>query len=140
MTQNFVSSHGEQIAKSPITPAIAEHNGQKVAWQPGHTYQGLIGIPGGLNQRALVASFVEGKIGDTPHRFVELQKNDEWCVKGVGGPGTQIGDVKSVTVLQDIREAVLKLKSAVEPAVAETEIKVEGDDDEKIQWMPCMRL
>ena len=71
---------------------------------------------------------------------MELQKNDEWLLKGVGGTGTQQGDAKAVTVLQDLREAFLKLESAVEPAVAETESKVEGDDDEKIQWMPWMRL
>ena len=62
---------------------------------------------------------------------MELQKNAEWFLKGVGGPGAQKGDVKAVTVLQDLRDAFLKLEPAVEPAVAEHESQVEGDDDSK---------
>ena len=121
----FFATPGEQISESPITPACAEHKKQKETWQQTHIYQCLIGISGGLNKRALAASTIECQSGDTIHRFVELHKNAEWFLKGVGGTGTQKGMVKAVTVLQDLRVAFLKL----EPAVAEDATAVASDEE-----------
>ena len=126
--QSFFPSHGEQISESPVTPAFAEHSEQKgtqkETWQPTHIYQGMIGISGGLNKRALAAATIEIKIGSTTHRFVELQTSVEWFLNGVGGAGTQTGDVKAVTVLQDLRDAFLKFDDAA-AAVADI-----ADNDE----------
>ena len=40
-------------------------------------------------------------------------------MNGIGGPGTQKGDLKAVTIIQDLRDAFLKLEPEVEPEVAE---------------------
>ena len=59
---------------------------------------------------------------------MELAKNAEWFLKGVGGAKTQKGDLKAVTVLDEIRD---KLNSTAEPsAVAGPSAVADGDDDD----------
>ena len=118
---------GQRAADDPITPVSAPPT-KKGAWQPVSTFQGLIGISGGFCRKPLGAQSIEWTSGNKTHRFVELAKNAEWFLKGVGGAKTQKGDLKAVTVLDEIRD---KLNSTAEPsAVAGPSAVADGDDDD----------
>ena len=66
--------------------------------------QNVLTIRGGYNTRGGAAQSIQYKDGDTTLTFVELDKNSEWFLKGVGGLNIQKGDLKSVQVMQLIRE------------------------------------
>ena len=118
---------GQRAAEDPITPVSAPPT-KKGGWQPVSTFQGLIGISGGFCRKPLGAQSIEWTSGNKTHRFVELAKNAEWFLKGVGGAKTQKGDLKAVTVLDEIRD---KLNSTAEPsAVAGPSAVADGDDDD----------
>ena len=116
---------GQRAADDPITPVSAPPT-KKGAWQPVSTFQGLIGISGGFCRKPLGAQSIEWTSGNKTHRFVELAKNSEWFLKCVGGARTQKGDLKAVTVVDEIRD---KLNSTAEPsAVAGPSAVADGDD------------
>ncbi len=118
---------GQRAAEDPITPVSAPPT-KKGGWQPVSTFQGLIGISGGFCRKPLGAQSIEWTSGNKTHRFVELAKNAEWFLKGVGGAKTQKGDLKAVTVLDEIRD---KLNSTAEPsAVAGPSAVADSDDDD----------
>ncbi len=133
---------GQRAAEDPITPVSAPPT-KKGGWQPVSTFQGLIGISGGFCRKPLGAQSIEWTSGNKTHRFVEISKNAEWFLKGVGGAKTQKGDLKAVTVLDEIRD---KLNSTAaddgrcaEPsAVVGPSAVADGDDDDAPDSMDAL--
>ena len=71
----------------------------------------------------MIASSIDIKMddsdgGSTIHTFVQLDKNAQWFLKGVGGGCTQKGDLRSVDVISHIRDRMIDPQKAVA-----------GDDD-----------
>ena len=82
-------------------------------------------MSGGLSTKGpTVANALRYVHDGTTWTFVELTKNAPWFLKAVAGPKTQKGDLKTVTVLTEIRNEFLKACGETpddETAVAESE-------------------
>ena len=129
--------HDVADTDAPLTPTFSASSG-KGHWQPVSIETGMVRIKGGYNTRGLAGFSMEYKIDGTPHLFVELDKNAEWFLKGVGGPKMQKGDLKPVGVLdlvRDILDGKLGQEPDAEAAVAGGQLsavaaaKSEADED-----------
>ena len=125
-----------------ITPMLAYTS--KHEWKNIEIVEDLVGISGGFLKKPLSAPSLLIMAGNTPRRFIELNKNSEWFLKAVGGPSTQKGELKSVRVIDDIREALIKTAVADDidtPADAganELELAVDPMDElEDLIEAPC---
>ena len=92
----------------------------------------VVGVKGGFSNKALAANTIDVH----GQRYIELQKNAEWFMKAVGGMTIQKGELKAVTVCDDIRnkfcqsvgetmtladeEPDAAVAESAEPAVAES--------------------
>ena len=84
----------------------------------------MLTIKGGYSTRGEQAPSIQYQDGDNTHVFVELDKNAQWLLKGVGGRSVRKGDLKPVTVLQLLRERFdLEMNSEGDPAVAELQME-----------------
>ena len=97
------SALGQRAAEDPITPVSASTT-NKGGWKHVSIFEGLIGISGGFCRKPLGAQSIEWTSGNKTQRFVELAKNAEWFLKRVGGAKAQKGDLKAVTVFEEIRD------------------------------------
>ena len=91
------------VAETSQVPKAAT-TGKRGHWMPVEILQSAVTIKGGFCKTPTVATTIEYHIGNTIHRFVEMDKNAAWFLKGVGGPKTQKGELKAVQVLQEFRE------------------------------------
>ena len=80
--------------------------------------QNVLNIRGGYNSRGGAAQSIQYKDGDTTLTFVELDKNSEWFLKGVGGPNIQKGDLKAVQAIQFVRDLFTSKAMWADPAEA----------------------
>ena len=97
------SATGTNAATDPIEPISASGNRSR-GWKQVELFEGIIGISGGFLAKPLAAQSLMVSASGQSHRFVELKKTAEWFLKAVGGPKTQKGDLKAVTVIEDIRD------------------------------------
>ena len=105
--------HDVANTHDPLTPTLSPSS-DKGHWRPVSIETGIVRIKGGYNTRGEAAHSMEYKIHGTTHLFVELDKNAEWFLKGVGGPKVQKGDLKPVGVLDLVRD-ILDRKLGQEP-------------------------
>ena len=141
-------SAGLPATSDPITPALAASRPNASAWKPVKVFSGVLGISGGFNKKALGVPSLEFTTRGQTHRFVELAKNAEWFLKGVGGDKTQKGDLKSVKVFDLIRASFMSaMLNSVDDevdllsAVAEATSVAEDDlDDEEKEVDPMDEL
>ena len=86
---------------SPLSVAMGNKRG---TWKPVHVEETIV-VKGGFNTRPETAPIIRYQTSPTTVcRFVELDKNATWFLKGVGGAKTVKGDLKPVQVLQEIRQ------------------------------------
>ena len=134
-------NRGERAAVDPPTPAVAAANRtDRGRWKPVECYECVVGIRGGFNQKPFAAKCIDVQVGGSKHRFVEVVKHAEWFVKGVGGNKAQTGDLKNVTVLNDIRGKLFNISpdgsseveaaSGVELTEAEPTTEKEEEDED----------
>ena len=96
-----------------LTP-ISLTRADKGKWEPVAVVGGIVNIKGGYNRSGKRGSSISYQVDNTIHVFVELDKNAEWFLKGVGGTKIQKGDLKAVLALELIRE-LFKKKLETEP-------------------------
>ena len=99
-----------------LTP-ISLTRADKGKWEPVAVVGGIVNIKGGYNRSGKRGSSISYQVDNTIHVFVELDKNAEWFLKGVGGTKIQKGELKAVRALQMIRELFQK-KLETEPDAA----------------------
>ena len=124
MALHTFDAEGTPTGGIQLLPAEAKRH--DVEWNHVALHSGLIGISGGFNKKPLSARYIDVKVGDSDERFVHLNMNGEWFLKGVGGPRIQKGQLKAVSVNDIIRQ---KLRMVYHDAV-EGEAEEEADDDE----------
>ena len=88
------------------------------AWRSVKLSHSVTTIQGGYSAQPQPAPCIEYGEGGVFHKFVALDKNAKWFLKGVGGAKACKGDLKPVRVLQIIRDTFNK---APVTAVAELE-------------------
>ena len=120
---------GMAMSALAITPMLALKN--NIEWKNVEIIEDLVGISGGFLKKPLSAPSLLIMAGKTPHRFVEVNKNSEWFLKAVGGPGTQKGELKAVHVLDDIRNVCDAMdKTAVADDIDTSAVAGEADEVE----------
>ena len=93
------AGHDDAHVKKRLTPP-----GAKTNWRPVSLEQDMINVKGGYNTRGESGRIISYEIDKVTHVFVELDKNAEWFLKGVGGPEVQRGDLTVVGVATLLRE------------------------------------
>ena len=111
----WFDANGKPTGGPRLLPAVAERDGCN--WKSVAIHGGVVGISGGLNRKALGAEYVDVPVNGEMRRFIHLNKDAEWFLKCVGGPNTQKGHMKTVCVMDIIRDR-LQMQFP-DPAVAE---------------------
>ena len=93
--------HDAADTKKPLTPISAPSSDLK-RWQPVYIEQGMLTKKGGYSTRGEQAQSIRYQDGDNTYAFVELDKNAQWFLKGVGGRSVRKGDLKPVQAMQFI--------------------------------------
>ena len=119
----FRNASGDIPETTLIPRAASKYDNHRGSWRPAGLRPGYVNVTGGFNKKLLAAASLQYKIGDTNHIFVELDKNADWFLKGVGGPKIKKGDLKPVNVLTAIRDkfaiaSEVEVDTAVADAVA----------------------
>ena len=113
----------------PITP-VAQSKGLK--WRVGKLVEDQIGISGGVGgTKPISTKIMKLPMDGAIWRFVQLDKNAEWFLRGVGGSGTAKGMLKAVEVLLYIRDKFNggDADGSEETAVAANSAVAGGDAD-----------
>ena len=87
----------------PITPISATAPAGRGRWKRVNISNDFLIVTGGYITRHELVPCIRHQTGTTTHDFVELDKNAQWFLKGVGGPKCNKGDLKPVLVLDEIR-------------------------------------
>jgi hypothetical protein len=117
----------------PITPVALSKGGIK--WRVVKLVEDQIGISGGVGgPKPISTKIMKMEMGGTMWRFVQLDKNSEWFLKGTGGAGIAKGALKAVEVILTIRDKFNADDQPDEPDAAETAVAANsavagGDDD-----------
>ena len=119
----FRNASGDIPETTLIPRAAPKHDNNRGSWKPAGLRPGYVNVTGGFNKKLLAAASLQYQVGDTTHIFVELDKNADWFLKGVGGPKIKKGDLKPVKVLTAIRDkfaiaSEVEVDTAVADAVA----------------------
>jgi hypothetical protein len=85
-----------------LLPIAASSGHKSGTWKPVNLSQEHLIMSGGFHAKFEVVPVILYQSGTTTHRFVELNKNAQWFLKGVGGLQTSKGDLKAVQVLQAV--------------------------------------
>ena len=106
----------------------------KMTWKKVEVKTNLTTVKGGFNTKYEMAPSVVCKMGNEQHAFVQLSKNHQWFLRGVGGCLTKKGDLKALAVFSDIRKGFTKADDAAAvaeeaAAVAEREPDESGEED-----------
>ena len=127
-------SSGELAAVAVLEPVSSPPT-----WKPVQVFDTCIALSGGLSSKgpSIANSIIYMQDGQS-RTFVELSKNASWFLKGVAGPSSQKGDLKTVTVVNDIRETLRR--SWMEPEDDETAVAADPghDKDEDIDPMDAL--
>lgn len=123
-------------ADTKVVPIVAAKRGRPGTWHHAAVHHSVICLSGGFSRTPLTAKSIQYKMGPVMHVFVELDKNSSWFLKGAGGTKTRKGDLKSVQVLQELRDKfnvacgdVDGTETAVAGPDTATAVADEGDDD-----------
>ena len=126
------SSHSAPAAVAerivPLAAAAGRKNGNK--WKPPTASDSLLIVTGGFNTKCEVAKSVRYTINGTTAHYVELDKNTQWFLKGVGGPKTYKGDLKAVNVISAIRDKWSEAAVAEQKACGDADGDVDADDED----------
>ena len=87
------------VAIANETPKPVSMRDKKEKWHAASTQRDRVGVKGGYNTKAEAAAALEYQVDGATHVYVELDKNAQWFLKGVGGPKARKGDLKAVKVL-----------------------------------------
>ena len=101
----------------------------KMAWKKVEVKTNLTSVKGGFNTKYESAPSLVFNMENEQHAFVQMSKNQQWFLKGVGGCNTKKGDLKAISVFADIRERYFKAEDC--PAVAEDDAAVAEDEPGK---------
>ena len=112
--------------KTTMLPVCASMKHSRGTWKPVTTSKDLLFFKGGFLTTDAVVPIIRFTTGTETHEFVELDKNAQWFLKGVGGPGTGKGDLKAVEVMNTIRHRFNIHQT--ESAVADEEPATEAAD------------
>ena len=125
----MVNSAPAAVAESivPLAAAAGRKNGNK--WKPPTASDSLLIVTGGFNTKSEVAKSVRYTINDTTAHYVELDKNAQWFLKGVGGPKTYKGDLKAVNVISAIRDKWSEAAVAEQEACGDGDVDADDEDD-----------
>jgi len=74
-----------------------------LGWKKTNVSENLVTISGGLNKTKFTVKSMPIAMGRMTFRFLQLDKNADWFLKGVGGGKCQKGDLKYVNVIEAIR-------------------------------------
>ena len=74
-----------------------------LGWKKTNVSENLVTISGGLNKTKFTVKSMPIAMGRMTFRFLQLDKNADWFLKGVGGGKCQKGDLKYVNVMEAIR-------------------------------------
>ena len=86
-----------------LTPMAARSGHRRGGtWKQVKLSQEHLIMSGGFHAKFEVVPVILYQSGTTTHRFVELNKNAQWFLKGVGGLQTSKGDLKAVQILQAV--------------------------------------
>jgi hypothetical protein len=94
------------VAIANETPKPVSMRDKKEKWHAASTQRDRVGVKGGYNTKAEVAAALEYQVDGATHAYVELDKNAQWFLKGVGGPKARKGDLKAVKVLDLLRKVI----------------------------------
>ena len=87
-------------------------------WKRPKVSDNLVAISGGLNKKMFAVKTMPITMGCVAFRFVALDKNADWLLKGVGGGQCRKGELKYVNVFDAIRLKFCGPEDDNEPAVA----------------------
>ena len=110
-----------------LTPMAASGGHRRGAWKPVHLSQEHLIMSGGFHAKFEVVPVILYQSDTTTHRFVELNKNATWFLKGVGGLHTSKGDLKAVQVLVAVAAQFCRADGTLD-AEAETQDADSGED------------
>ena len=111
-----------------LVPLAASSGHKRGTWKPVNLSQEHLIMSGGFHAKFEVIPVIRYQSGTTTHSFVELNKNAQWFLKGVGGLQTGKGDLKAVRVLQAVGKQ-FSLACAGPDGVADAEAQ-DADSDE----------
>ena len=100
----------------------------------------LASVKGGLNTKNEIAPSLVCKMGNEQHAFVQLSKNHQWFLRGVGGANTKKGDLKALAVFTDIRKGFSNAEDAAAVAEDAAAVAAEREPDESDEDDPMRFL
>ena len=112
----------KEVLKPLGTP---KHN---MAWKKVEVKTNFVNVKGGFNTKYEMAPSLVYKMGKEQHAFVQLAKNHQWFLRGVGGCNTRKGDLKALAVFADIRKGYHTAEDAAAVAECEPDESDEEDD------------
>jgi hypothetical protein len=102
MSTSAASAVEENSDTAPV-PLAASGCQKRGKWRPVKISQDHLIMAGGFHAKLEVIPVMRIQIGTAEHRFVEMNKNGHWFVKGVGGAQAVKGDLKAVQVIKAVR-------------------------------------
>jgi hypothetical protein len=118
-----------QNSDAVLLPMAASGSHRRGTWKPVKLSQEHLIMSGGFHAKFEVVPAILYQSGNTTHRFVELCKNAQWFLKGVGGLNTRKGDLTAVKVMQAVtKQFFLAIVGADEVADAEAQDADSGED------------
>ena len=132
---------GTPVGGPQLLPAVAAAD--DVSWKPVALHSGLIGISGGFSKKPLTARYIDVPVGDNSDglkkdRFIHVNINAEWFLKGVGGKRKQKGELKGVNVLDIIRQKLRMIYYDEVKGEAEEEADDDKDQDQMQQFFEVL--
>ena len=128
---------------STIAP-LAAAGGKKKGntWKPVVAVDDLLIVSGGFNPKSEIAKSIRYTIDGTSFNYVELDKNAQWFLKGVGGPKTSKGDLKAVQVMAEIRQKWVDTTAVADLAKRDADVAAgaedSGDDDDPMNALSSL--
>ena len=112
----------------------------KMTWKKVEVKTNLASVKGGLNTKNEIAPSLVCKMGNEQHAFVQLSKNHQWFLRGVGGANTKKGDLKALAVFTDIRKGFSNAEDAAAVAEDAAAVAAEREPDESDEDDPMRFL
>jgi hypothetical protein len=136
------SSAAPAVAVTSMTPiaAASKKATKRGKWKPVEIGEGMICVSGGFSRTPSNANSIKimNSISNTMEVFVQLEKNGHWFLKGVGGPGTQKGDLKSVHVMNDIRVQFDEVCAGIQDLHSAVAAEEDESQDEELDPMDAL--
>ena len=123
-------ARGAQPTNEQTIPVAASKAGGEKRWRPVALYDNIVGVCGGFGgSKPYPANAIDVQTSVGPMRFIEVAKNFEWFYKAVAGPKAHKGDLKNVTVIDDIRENMLSAKNQISAVAGDDEDPMDALDE-----------